>query len=517
MAYWQEALRLKQRSGNLVPSMMRVLRSSRYGDTAFQWAIVVGVGFVLGAYTIALGRLPSKWAVLSALVVVAPFVAMIVGQVRKLLLGAIAIDIPLQLDSFFAYREGVIGGAIPGFIVSVTTLCLVGLYGLWLAELLAKRSKVQGRPVFALSFPLIAYVFFGVLSTVAARDVQLALFAIFLFVQMLLLYVYIVGTVTTREDVLFITVMLMVGLALEGLIMMALRATGSGVEVGGVINARIDDGDRVGGTVGGPNSAAAYLSLLLAPALGLILARVGRWYKLLGGLAFSLGTIGLLLTLSRGGWLAFFLSVGLVSLLAWRRGWLSAAVPIIAVILILILVFVFQDVFLGRLLGDDAGSSDSRIPLLTIAFRMVMDNPAFGVGINNFTVRILEYADLETANFWLFAVHNNFLLIWSETGTAAFIAYVAFLTMTLYRGWRCWTYADRTLSPLALGLTVGILGHMVHMLFDLFNGRGPVQMLWFSAALVAAMYCILNEAHTSVRAARTDSASCRFENYETTI
>ena len=268
--------------------MMRAFRSPKYRDPAFKWAVVAGVGCVLGAYTIVLGQLPSKWAALSALVVVAPFVAMIVGQVRKLLLAAIAIDIPLQMDSFFAYREGAIGGAVPGLIVSITTLCLAALYVLWLAELSAKRTEVQVRPVFALSLPLIAYVFFGMLSTVAAQDLQLSIFAIFLLVQMLLLYVYIVGTVTTQEDVLFIMAMLMAGLAFEGLIMIALRATGSSIEIGGVINARIDGGARVGGTVGGPNGAAAYLSLLLAPALGLIIARVRRWYKLLAGLAFGL-------------------------------------------------------------------------------------------------------------------------------------------------------------------------------------------------------------------------------------
>ncbi len=288
----------------------------------------------------------------------------------------------------------------------------------------------------------------------------------------------------------------MAGLVFEGLIMMLLKATGSSIEIGGVINARID-GSRVGGTVGGPNGAAGYLSLLLAPTLAVFFARVNRFYKWLAILAFGCGIIGLVLTSSRGGWLAFCLSVGLVVFLVWRRGWIPTLIPVAAIIAAILLVFVFQDTILGRLLGDDDGSAHSRIPLIMIAFDMIADNFFLGVGINNFTVRMLEYANLKIAGFWFFAVHNNFLLIWSETGTAAFMAYMAFLGTTIYRGWLGWRANDRTISPITLGFTAGILGHMVHMLFDIFNGRGPVQMLWISAALVTIMYCILQESKTT--------------------
>jgi len=494
MAFWAKN-HLSKRIGFALPLWVQGLKSPRYWGPVLQWAVVGGVSLVLGVYTILFWMLPSKWAALSILAIVAPFVAMVVGQVRKLLLAVIIIDIPLQLDSFFALREGAIGGAIPGLVISVTTLALIALYILWLAELLAKQSDTKQRPLFRLSFPLIAYIFFGILSFIVAQDTQLAIFGIFLYAQMFLLYIYLVGTIKTKEDIIFIMMLLMVGLAFEGAIMIALKATGSNIEIGGVIKARID-GARVGGTVGGPNGAAGYLSLLLAPTLGVFFARVNRFYKWLTIPAFSFGVIGLILTFSRGGWLAVCLSVGLIVFLVWRRGWIPTVIPIAAIIVAIALVFVFQEAILGRLLGGDGGSAHSRIPLMLIAFNMIMDNFFLGVGINNFTVRILEYANLQTAGFWLFAVHNNFLLIWAETGTAAFMAYMAFLGITIHRGWLGWLADDRTLSPIALGFTAGILGHMAHMLFDLFNGRGPVQMLWLSAALVTAMYCILQETKT---------------------
>ena len=491
MTFWQKS-RIRQPRRKLI-DVVHSLRGSAFWNPILQWGTAGLVGLFLGIYAVAVWSLPSKFAMLSIPAILAPFVFMVFGQVRKLLLAVVVIDIPLQLDSYFTYREGAIGGAISGMIVSITTLALAVLYVLWLAERLAKPSDTKQRPLFRLSFPLSAYIFFGILSIMAAQDVQLSVFGIFFYVQMFLLYIYLVGTVKTKEDLLFIMMMLMIGLALEGLIMITLRATGSSIKIGGVIHARIDGGVRVGGTIGGPNGAAGYLSLLLAPTVGVLFARVNKFYKWLAVPAFGFGAIALILTGSRGGLLAFCLSVGLLVFLVWQRGWTPTAVPIAAIIAAIILAFVFQAAILGRLLEDDNGSADSRIPLMMIAFNMIMDNLFLGVGMNNFTVRMLEYAKLDTAHFWMYAVHNNLLLIWSETGTTAFMAYMTFLGVTIYRGWLSWLVGDRSISPLILGFTAGILGHILHMFFDIFNGRGPVQMLWTSAALVTVMYCLLQK------------------------
>ena len=51
-------------------------------------------------------------------------------------------------------------------------------------------------------------------------------------------------------------------------------------------------------------------------------------------------------------------------------------------------------------------------------------------------------------------------------------------------GWRCWKQNDGFLSLLALGVTAGIVGDLVHMNFDVFQ-IGPVQeLLWLLAGLL---------------------------------
>ncbi|HYN87236.1 MAG TPA: O-antigen ligase family protein [Ardenticatenaceae bacterium] len=462
--------------------------------TLIQWGAIALVGAALGVATIGASVLPGKPGLLLLLAVLAPLLAMVVGDVRRLLLAAIMLDIPLQLDVYLWYRpEAAALGAIGGLNISVTTAALLGLYGLWIVERLAKVR----RPVpasFRPALPLGLYLGFAALSAVAARDAMLTLFELFMLTQMFLLFIYVVSTVRTREEVLILVTMLLIGLILESLLMMAGAALGRDFNL---VGASSGDGGtysggffRPGGTFGAPNPAATYLRLLLAPAIGLVLARTGRWHRRLAAVASSLGGLALLLTLSRGGWAAAALSIVILCFFAWRRGWLSPAVPFAIALVVVLMAVVFQDLIVGRLFGDDASSAESRVPLMQLAFRAIEDHPLLGVGASNFAVVVKQYITPEFAQEWIYSVHNHYLLVWSETGPGGLLAFLLFLGVTLHRGWQVFRRSDRLLSPLALGFTAAIVGHLGHMFVDLFNSRALVQLLWLIAALIAAMHAI---------------------------
>ena len=463
-----------------------------------QWMIAGAIGVALGITTLAVMAFPSRWAPLIVLAVLCPFVAMIVG-VRRLLLAIIVLDIPLQLDTNLGYREDVASlGALGGLNISLTTVSLIILYALWLAGALARREP-QPRIRFRDSLPLAFYLAFVALSIAAARDVTLSLYQFALLLQMFLLYVYVASTVQTRRDVLFLVTLLLVSLVLESLIMIASQSLGPGFQIPG-IKIRLDAGDgiaqqsyRVGGTVGSPNTAAGFLSLLLMPALGLLLTWFERRHKLLGLLAFGLAIVALTLTFSRGGWTAFVLSLVILCVLAWFRGWLAPRI-LLAVILAAVLVStLFSDAVSARLFGEDSGSARSRIPLMNLAYRVIGDQPVLGVGANNYAIRIKDYATPEFNGEWLYSVHNKYLLIWAETGIGALLTFIWFLAVTVRRGWRSVRSGERYLSPLALGLTAAIIGHVSQMFVEAFNGRPLMQLLWLMAGLVTAMSYIGND------------------------
>ncbi len=498
MAFWS-ANRLQKQAGSVPAAFTWDPTALTARSSVLQWTIAGLVGIILGIFTIAIFSLPPQWAPLLILAVLCPFIAMIVGNVHRLLLGVIILDIPFPLDIHLDYRtEAAALGALGGLNISLTTVSIVILYALWMGRLLA-RVGPQSRPLLRTSLPLALYLVFAALSVVVARDVALATYDVFLLLQMFLLYVYVASSVRTRQDVLFIVTVLLVGLVLESLVMIGLRYGGQIFSLGG-ISGRIDVGtrtageiSRVGGTIGAPNTVASYLSFLLVPATSVLLTPLGQRYKRLAVLACGLGGVALILTLSRGGWVAFALSITILCLLAWRRGWLSPMAPLTMAVVIALLCLLYQDAILTRLFGDDRGAAYSRIPLMRLAFRVIMDNPVLGVGANNFAVIIRQYATPEFSGEWLYAVHNKYLLVWAETGIGALVAFISFLVVTIRRGWQCWKLHDRLLSPLALAFTAAIIGHMAHMLAEVFNHRPQVQLLWVIAGLIAALHNIAGD------------------------
>lgn len=486
MTFWK-SIRLPKLANLVPPALTHWVVIPTIQDRSLQWTMAAAMGVMLGVYALSFSYLPEKWAPLSLLVVLVPCLMLIVGKVKRLFLAIILLELPIQIDTYLNYRQDAADlNAIVGLNISLTTLCLTILYALWLAELLAKVSKPP-RDLLRLSLPLLTYLVIVTISVLVARDVELAIFEISLLFQTFLLYIYIIQAVRTRQDVLFVVTFLLIGLFLQGLFMIGLRGIGQSVNFG-VILGRVDSSMRVGGTIGSPNSAASYLTLLLAPALSLLLSQTGLWHKRLAALSFGIGIIALILTLSRGAWSAVGISVTLLCLLAWRRGWLSLSAPVILLVCVLLILLFFQDTILARLLGDDNGSAEARLPLIRIAFLMVKDHPWLGVGANNFAVSMGPYITPEFSRAWLSTVHSKYMLVWAETGTGGLLAFVWFLLATIRRGWQVWSRNDRFLSALAIGFTLAIMGQMIHMNAALFNGRPQIQMLWLIAGLITAMY-----------------------------
>lgn len=461
-------------------------------STAQQVLMLAGIGVILGLYTVGLTTLPAGYIPMLTVLVLAPFLAMVIGNVRKMLLAAAILDISIGFEINFNYQEQAASlGAVGGLGISITTLAVAGLYALWIADALL-RTPIGVRPFIRPNLPLILYVGFAVISLVAARNTLLARFEIFMLIQTLLLFIYLINHVRTRDELMFVVLLLVGGLAFQSLLIITSLGLGEFGAAG--IRTRVDfDGSggglpRIGGTVGSPNSAAGYLSLLIPAAAAFAISGAKRSYRLLGLGAFGLGTVALILTFSRGGWIAFAISMAIFGLLAWKYRWIPTLLPFGAVLGISAVLMTFRQLLLGRFLQDDAGAAQSRVPLMKLALKIIRDNPLFGVGANNYGVVLQDYVTPEFSRDWLYAVHNKYLLVWAETGTGAFLAFVAFLVTAIHLGIRTVRMHDRLLSPLALAFTTAIVGHMAHMMVDLFNGRPQVQLLW----VIIAILTILN-------------------------
>lgn len=427
--------------------------------------------------------------------------ATVVRNPERLLLALILLDVPLQLDTHLDYhQEAAKLSAIGGLGISLTTLALMVLYPLWIARLLTGRET--HRPWLRASLPMALYVGWAMLSLITAQDRTFAFFEAFVLVQSFLMFVYVGSTVRSRGDLLFVFTMLAVGLAIEGAIVLVNHLVGPSFRIPGLVSqpelsrAAAAGPYRAVGTFGSPNVAGGYLATTLAITLSLLLARVTVGYRALALVSSGLGGVALVVTFSRGSWLAFAASMALFCVVGWRSGWLPRIIPLATAGVAAVLFAVYQESIVARLLNAEA--AEGRIPLIFLALRMIADHPLLGVGLNNFHLAISQHLTPEFDGAWLSTVHNKYLLVWAETGTPGLAAFVAFLLATLHRGWRGWRSGDQMVSMLAVGLTAALLGQMVHMAVEVFNSRPQVQLLWLTAALIASLAAVAKE-----QAART--------------
>jgi putative inorganic carbon (hco3(-)) transporter len=409
------------------------------------------------------------------------------NKLERLLLGLVVLEIPIQVDTYLFFQERWADfGAIGGINLSISTICIAALYVMWLAKY-AVAAGYSGGGQLNIDYAPTAYLCLAIVSLCVAHNVPLALNSVVLLIHAYLIYVYVSNRVQSRGDVVFVVSMLLVALAMQGAIMVGLYVAGREIHLG-PITGMISEDFRVGGTIGSPVTGASYLALFLAPALAVLATPISRRYKWLAGSAIVLGSVALLLTLTRGAWVAFAISVALFLLFAWYRRLVSLWMPAACVVSLVVVGIVFHESIAGRLLGDDEGSAESRVPLMHLALNMISEHPVTGVGTNNASVAGLQ--DMALPDFrseWFYTIHNKYLLEWVELGVLGLAAFLWFLLSTIRSGWSTWQRNDRLLAPLALGLILAIVGQMVHMSVDVFNSRPQVQSLWLCAGLVIAL------------------------------
>ncbi|MBK8098561.1 MAG: putative O-glycosylation ligase, exosortase A system-associated [Planctomycetes bacterium] len=206
-----------------------------------------------------------------------------------------------------------------------------------------------------------------------------------------------------------------------------------------------------------------------------------------------LTTITVLLTHSRG---AFLSLVGTALWIAWRSGRLIRAMLTLAVCGVVFLLTAPASV-LERLasIGDTQESSiNARFVAWRTAFKMIEDNPLFGVGMRNFQPRYKDYSvvPIDTESFTTYVAHNSYLQIWAESGTLAFAVYMSllasvFLTcrrLVLMGRLRADMEWARDYARMMEATTVGF------MIGAMFLNRGHFDLVYHWLALVTSLAAV---------------------------
>jgi O-antigen ligase len=236
------------------------------------------------------------------------------------------------------------------------------------------------------------------------------------------------------------------------------------------------------GTIGQPNSLAAML-LVGLPAAIACCARYRGVLRVAAALAVLVGTVGLLTSLSRGGWLAAVVAGGVGLALHRPRGYRAPLIAVLALAAVLTAGLAALpagrhavDTGVGRAVtrlaavaktGD--GSTAKHLALARIGVLITLDHPWLGIGQDTFPQLAQHYADerLPRHDADLLrprlseSPHNALLSISAGAGLPALLAFLIILGATARR----LLAARRSGSRRAVPVLVIMVGYLVSNLF----------------------------------------------------
>ena len=252
---------------------------------------------------------------------------------------------------------------------------------------------------------------------------------------------------------------------------------------------------RVGGTFICPNHFAGFMEMAIPFALAYILfSKIPLGRKILVAFAALVMTLGLLLSVSRGGWAGFAASLVFLFVMAAKVKKVTMAarvVPLVVVLVGVAAVFMQSDYVRKRFLtsfSEEDSSYLKRLHVYLDTMSLVRDNFVFGTGPGTFDLAYRKYRRPSV----LLAVgytHNDYLNTLSDYGIIGLGIVVsgiaAFASATRATNKKLKRSLDKAVSYGLIGSAIAIL---VHSLID-FNMHIPSNAMTLAVILGIAV-CI---------------------------
>lgn len=219
--------------------------------------------------------------------------------------------------------------------------------------------------------------------------------------------------------------------------------------------------------------------------------KTGRLRATLALLMTMLSLGALVLTYSRGAWLGFAASVGLLGflqLLSQRRRRITAIVLLLT-ILVAGAVFVSEPRLVDRLQSAfSLEANQDRVVIWQATVDMIADHPLMGVGGGSFVHAYDDYR-LDAKKHAMSFAHNIVLQMLAEFGILGFCGFAAVVGIALYRGWKL---AQRS-GILVQAIYSAYVGILVHEMVDnITYGMNVGGLFWMVTGLLVHSYGRMN-------------------------
>ncbi len=378
-----------------------------------------------------------------------------------------------------------------GIMISLSD---ISFFLLFIYLVFRKRTSFRLSPSIAL--PVFLFILASCYSLINSTWPRMTLFQIIFMLQLFFLYYFVLtNSIESEKDVKMVTSFMIASVCFQGLLSAAQFATGyrldffsTGTGAGEFFTiAEEAETVRVYGTLGAPNAFAAYIVPLL---LLTIAVRLGTsTNRRATGAAMIFGSLALLFSFSRGGWMSFVVAI-LALLWMMRREQVLQRKTVIGVVFALaIMVVWFYPEVHARIFGYDRNAAMSRIPLIKIAWNMIEAHPILGVGANTFASVTAAYTTTnDLKGIYLHEVHNQYLLVFAEMGMFGLISFLWLMFASIRQGLSLRHSANPLFRSLGAGVALGFVAAGFHMLVDMFNSYTLMGSLFTLLALTSAIH-----------------------------
>lgn len=208
--------------------------------------------------------------------------------------------------------------------------------------------------------------------------------------------------------------------------------------------------------VGSPNALGSQMALIASISLGLLMEEKNRPKKLFWLFSFTVLTICLVFTGSRGAWLAFAGALGIIGIIYDRRI-LFAGIAAVVIALVLVpavrhrLIYLFSPEYMIN------SARSGRISRWFEAYDQMRNNPLFGAGLGHFGGAVAK------RHYNTIYVDNYYMKTLAEMGLLGLTMFLWLIADTVRQGYRAMkTLASPRLKFMAMGMFAGLLAVILH-------------------------------------------------------
>lgn len=406
---------------------------------------------------------------------------------KRFLMILLILSLPIDFGYHLIIREyGTLSGP-SAIYISITFIFAVGIFIFWMLGL-AGKNDVDVKSFSSTTIPAILFILAGILSMVNTTDMFLSVCGIIHYAKGFFIYFITANMLRNEDDVRLVVKVLLLTLIMGSLVYLAQNYLEIGVSRGDEILFRAK------GTMQSPSVTATFFSSVLLIGLGVRFIKTRSSLKTVALIALFTGIPGLITTFCRAPFINFsvctILSVGY----GLRKKWVSRGT-----ILCLLMAIVMGFVLLwpgikARSSHDHKAGLDVRINLMKIAWNVIEDHPLIGIGINNYYDRYKAYVPYELENTWVYVVHNQYLLIWAETGTLGFAIFIFFLFSVIKKAIRCAEGKSDLLAPVSLGFLFGLLAILLDWFWGIYvSEQATFHICFFAGSIVAIEKLVIRQ------------------------